>query len=158
MPKPALTFTDFRSGAHGFDRIWIGCSTEAARYHVWLNTQTLEPDTGEVYKNPPHGVQHGDPGDFRTRTLHATRGEGKAVVGALLPHAARLVAAAREEEANKEAAVARMREEVRRNERMRDAAPALLGALEEIMSTVAGCERDPHWERARAAIALAKGR
>jgi hypothetical protein len=36
-------------------------------------------------------------------------------------------------------------------------APDLLAALESIMKTVAGCEKEPHWEAARAAIAKAKG-
>ncbi len=35
------------------------------------------------------------------------------------------------------------------------AAPELLAALQTIMLSVAGCERDPKWEAARAAIAKA---
>ena len=37
------------------------------------------------------------------------------------------------------------------------AAPDLLNALEMIMAGVAGCERDPEYEAARAAIAKVKG-
>lgn len=37
------------------------------------------------------------------------------------------------------------------------AAPELLAALEKIIEGVAGCQRDPQWEAARAAIAKAKG-
>jgi hypothetical protein len=37
------------------------------------------------------------------------------------------------------------------------AAPELLAALQAIMAGVAGCQREPHWEAARAAIAKATG-
>lgn len=41
--------------------------------------------------------------------------------------------------------------------RLLAAAPALLAALDTIMRSVAGCEREPKWEAARAAIARATG-
>ena len=47
--------------------------------------------------------------------------------------------------------------EARANARLMVAAPELLSALEAVMLTVAGCERDAHWVAARAAIAKAKG-
>jgi len=43
------------------------------------------------------------------------------------------------------------------NARLIAAAPDLLEALQAIMAGVAGCERQPHWEAARAAIAKATG-
>lgn len=43
------------------------------------------------------------------------------------------------------------------NARLIAAAPDLLSALEMIMAKVAGCERDPEYEAARAAIAKVKG-
>jgi hypothetical protein len=48
-------------------------------------------------------------------------------------------------------------EEARANARLMVAAPELLSALEAVMLTVAGCERDAHWVASRAAIAKAKG-
>ena len=44
------------------------------------------------------------------------------------------------------------------NARLIAAAPELLEALQSIMSGVAGCEREPHWESARAAIFKATGK
>lgn len=41
--------------------------------------------------------------------------------------------------------------------RVRLAGPELLAALEAIMAGVAGCQKDPMYEAARAAIAKAKG-
>lgn len=38
------------------------------------------------------------------------------------------------------------------NARLIAAAPELLAALQAIMAGVAGCQREPHWEAARAAI------
>ena len=47
--------------------------------------------------------------------------------------------------------------EANANARLIAAAPDLLNALEMIMAKVAGCERDPEYEAARAAIAKVKG-
>jgi hypothetical protein len=40
---------------------------------------------------------------------------------------------------------------------LKRAAPDLLAALEQIMAEVAGCQKEPKYEAARAAIAKAKG-
>jgi len=46
-------------------------------------------------------------------------------------------------------------EEVQRIARLIAAAPALLAALQQIMAGVAGCQKDPQFSAARAAIAQA---
>jgi hypothetical protein len=51
--------------------------------------------------------------------------------------------------------LARVSGEDKANAQLIAAAPDLLAALRAIMVTVAGCERDPHWQAARAAIAAA---
>lgn len=43
------------------------------------------------------------------------------------------------------------------NLRLMTAAPDLLAALQTVMAGVAGCQREPQWEAARAAIARATG-
>ena len=40
------------------------------RYHVWCDAGHKPSDT--MYKNPPHGVEHHEPGDFDTRHLRAS--------------------------------------------------------------------------------------
>lgn len=49
------------------------------------------------------------------------------------------------------------RQEAHANASLFAAAPDLLAALQAIMAGVAGCQREPHWEAARAAIAKATG-
>jgi hypothetical protein len=105
----------------------------AFRYHVWINTETLEIEKGTsnsfptLYKNSLLGYTR-----LRTRHLDATAKSNAAIVRQLLDAAPVLILEAKAAADAEEAARVKVAEEAARAERIRNAGPALLEALREL--------------------------
>lgn len=132
----------------------ISCDYDGARFHLWIDTKTLQPVDDRIYKNPPQGSTA-----FNTRTLRQDRGIGKMLTDAMLPKAHELYQAARialqERLAQRQAAAA----EAARIHRIKEAGPELFAACKAL---VEWCDNNPpagecllFVEQARAAIAKA---
>lgn len=80
----------------------FGCETDGARYHVWINNDGT-PRDDVVFKNPPLLTPHGSDGDFRTRRLSRTKGEGLYVFDRLMANAASMVVQAHADEDKRQA-------------------------------------------------------
>jgi hypothetical protein len=119
---------------------------EAARYHIWVNLEPLEPrvdHTGGrprviLYKNPPLGLGYSDAGYFPTRHLDATAAANKPTVDRLFEIAReRDVITIARAERDKAARVAALRDEERRILRVqRELGPQLLELLRAISDHV----------------------
>lgn len=67
---------------HG--KIAVSCEYGGARFHLWINRETLQPVDNVLYKNPPSGTEYQGPGYFKTRQLDQTKGLGKTLVPVML--------------------------------------------------------------------------
>lgn len=140
MKAKRLEVSDVNVGPRycdGSDRIALGCVLGDARYHVWLDPRTM--DVGDtLYKNPPDGVDHKDPRYFNTRRFGVSSEFSHTLIGAMIEvyHSKGLLgqfeaALAREEEESRAKA-----EKERRAQQARDAAPALVAALEQVRTAL----------------------
>jgi hypothetical protein len=106
----------------------VGFEYEGARYHIWFKNGR----DGEVlYKNCPVALKRGDAGYYEPRKLDLSKPFGLAVLNWIEPHFGALTAQAKAQYDAGAAAEQAAGEEVRRTERIRDAAPDLLAALED---------------------------
>ena len=82
IENPELTFPE-----SGFGQVAAGFDFDGARYHVWLDNKPenvrLWEHGARMYKNPPLGVKHNSPEDFRTRQLDTTAGRNVLLLTAL---------------------------------------------------------------------------
>jgi hypothetical protein len=138
------------------DRYSISCEHKGLRYHFWWWTgATAIP--AELYKNPPLHLGPGSLGYFHTRCLRPlTSKPALALVHAMWNFAdsARLEAA-RLAYTEQLAADARARADAEQLEKVRDAAPDLLAALELTVKALSknGSKLRPVLDAARAALA-----
>lgn len=125
------------------DRIGLGWQADGARFHIWLNPDTLEPITVRkgwradaptvpdwtLYKNPL--VARGQPGHFDTRRLDGTKRSNATMIGDAIAHAKahKLVEAWRAGEAAKERARDEENAAAHREHLKQQAGPALYDAL-----------------------------
>jgi hypothetical protein len=152
MKQPQLK--NYHAGPRmGLNTIAIGCEDEAGnRFHFWLNTATRNINNDIIYRNPPLTLRRGDPGYFETSKRDATAKANRPLVAAMLDRADGLIAAFVEKERAIEAEQAKLRAEVEREKRIRDAGPELLAALELYFAA------DPRFHKAASdAIAKARG-
>lgn len=68
-------------------RASVGWNFDGARYHVWIDVETLAIDgkfssagPGTLYKNPPLEVERGEPGHYDARLLDATATKNAALI------------------------------------------------------------------------------
>lgn len=132
-------------GSEHSSTYWLGCVYDGARYHVWINKATHQPDETTLYKNPPLGVEKGDPGHYWTRKLDLNGATGRMLLPAMLAarDAQGLVQKWRDELAVKAAEELRVAEEARKAERIEAAAPDLYAALEQIKRLGTEATQDP---------------
>lgn len=134
---------------------------DGARYHIWFNIDTMEPQS-TLYKNPPHGVNRHTPGHFDTRHLDATNKKNKPLVDALFAHIREhglLEAAIGKEAAKKAQQDAEIMDAYRRKVKERagpDLYDALRGLLDAEGDGYLPPENDPRMKAARAALAKAE--
>jgi hypothetical protein len=153
--KPAAP-TNVRLSSKLGGKLSLVCEYDGARYHVWVDPATLAHD-GDLYKNPPLGTPTHSPDYFRTRTLDAKAKANARLIDAML-------AIAKQEDAlgkfhtrwaqtkqEQDAAQARRNSE----QRVRDSAPELLEALQEMNRLAKGPAGGVDVAAKRAAIALA---
>ncbi|TAN03114.1 MAG: hypothetical protein EPN36_14040 [Rhodanobacteraceae bacterium] len=74
------------------NKVGLECTLDGARYHVWLDAETLKLVEENrishryqfvLYRNPLRGVQPQDPAYFSTQFLSATSNHGAAIVAAM---------------------------------------------------------------------------
>jgi hypothetical protein len=125
--------TDFHATYSLYGQPSVGCNFDGARYHVWLDRETLE-FSETLYKNPPLGVEHRGPGWFATRRLDINSKANSIVVEALKERAVELVAAAKTEEEEKERVRLAAAAEEYRIHRINKYGVELLAALEDMVA------------------------
>ncbi len=146
---------DIRIGNEMGGNVALGCAVGADRFHFWIHPRTGKIEGGIVYKNSV--ADAGQKGYYNTRTLSAEKGVGREIVGLLMPHLRAALKTFRSEEAQKAIAEAEKARQARAVQRIRDAAPEILQALEDLVRAVdAGCGTEPELPRAKAALAKAQ--
>lgn len=114
------------------DRVALACEFGDARYHIWIDRKTLEMEP-EIYKNPARDLRRDHPDYFNTRKLRRGSEFTDGLVAAMF-HALKtddLLAKCAEKDAKAEAERLEKAHEEYRQECIRNAAPALLEALNE---------------------------
>jgi hypothetical protein len=116
--------------------------TPAARYHIWVNLEPLEPRVDRtagrerviLYMSPPLGSKLGDEAYFQTRFLDANAARNRPAVDRLFEIARErdLLTVARAERDEAERVKALRIEERRRLHVQRDLGPQLLDAIREL--------------------------
>ena len=100
--------------------------TDTARYHIWVDRDTLKPQDDILHKNPPLS----QPNAFKHQPLRQAAQCNHEIVKQLLAAAPSTIAGAKFK-AEKEKERTRLEyEESKRQERIKNAAPSLLSALE----------------------------
>lgn len=108
----------------GYVSFPVSCNYDGARYHLWINAETLQPSDEVLYKNPPLGVAPDQ--RYAPRTLRQAAGVGKILVPAMLANLPELVASALQAlQAKREEQQAQLRE-AERTHRIKEAGPKLL--------------------------------
>lgn len=121
----ALQFTETRANGGAY----VVGECEGAKYHLWLDADTLEPVNDTVFKRPP-------PGSRTTRVQHLSRttGIGAKVAKDLLVWAPRLAPNARAAHAQEQARKAAAARDMRADAYARTAGPALLAAARKVLA------------------------
>jgi hypothetical protein len=124
---------------HDHPNYALRCEFEGNVYQVWIDVKTGEPDP-VMYKGPPTNLSRSDPGFFHPRKLDLNGALGRKLYPAMV--AARdeqnLVQQWRDRLAAAEASEQAARDEELARQRVKEAAPALLKALQQIMALGAG--------------------
>lgn len=147
--KTLQNITGIFAGEPSGSSISLHWEYEGARYHVWLNRETLEVKEGPfssfatkpvLYKNPLKGVKSGHADWFPCRHLDATKIDNKRMIDFVMACAARdqLVEKALEAYAAKEKAQLAAMEARDRMNALEKEAPELLKLLDRCLSEVVG--------------------
>lgn len=114
------------------NRFALGCHFEGAQYHVWIDrkTMTIEPI---LYKNPPDHVKRGNPAYYRTRKMKVGSKFTEDLVHCMVHvmNTDDLLAKMDAKLIAEENARVVSSNQADRDERIRNAAPKLLEALDE---------------------------
>lgn len=76
------------NGHDGSLQLALSCHYDGARFHIWLNRETLKPCDSKLYKNSIAGYK--EEGYFSTRYLEQNEGVGAKIVPVMLLKAAEL--------------------------------------------------------------------
>lgn len=119
--------------------ISIGCEYDGARYHIWLDRESLLPSAkgsvaGVLYKNSL--AAYGEEGYFSTKHLCQDTELGRRLVPQMLNRARHLVAEERKRLVKERAEQDKKNEEEAAEERVREAVPELLEALKVMVAMV----------------------
>ena len=155
MSKQSPIVFNLRAESSGsMSPIAIIWQDDAHRYHFWLNDFTVDPADFVVYRNSL------DLKISNTRKLESSRGYSASVLPLILPQLPDLIAAnGARLSAERDADIARANE-AKAAAMVRDAAPALLAALERVIRASnegAIYQSDACLIAARSAVKLAKG-
>jgi hypothetical protein len=136
---------EYRSNYPGADDIAaLSCEFGGARYHVWIDVNTRAIDgtitdrsKATLYKNPPLGVKHGSPEDFRTRQLNASSAHSTAIIDAMFAAMDRDGLKAKADQARADEIAAKEREHQERvaAAMIDEAAPQLFAACQVVALT-----------------------
>ena len=120
---------------HDGYRYCVGFETPDARYHIWLNPDTKEPE-GTLYKNPPKGVEYRSPGHSPGQHFHTRKLSNPAIIAAMMKAVADndLIAKADAENLEKRRQAQAKNLEGYRAELVEAAAPDLLKALRNLLT------------------------
>lgn len=66
------------------DQYSINWNFDGARYHIWPDGTYGQNNSTTLYKNPPRGTSHLDPGYFRTRRLDGTKPGNAKMIAAVM--------------------------------------------------------------------------
>lgn len=145
MPKPKEPLTNVHISSLSRRSFALNCEHGGARYHVWIDRTTMQPDP-ILFKNAPSQVKQGDTGYFHTRKLDRNGAFGR-IVFPLMWQAMkdeRLYEKACEDDAAKEAAQEAERAVARRRYRIEQAAPDLYAALRLAVANSPGWREAAH--------------
>lgn len=128
-------FGEYHHGAKVESVFSVGFNYEGARYHIWFVNGI---DQEILYKNPPLGMDVHDPAHYQPRKLALSAAFGLSVLAWLEPQYKALKAQAKAEFDAKESADATRRAALVAEDRLANAAPALLQALWDIRNNLVG--------------------
>jgi hypothetical protein len=122
-------------GGRSGDRVALACEMDGARYHVWIGIDDHAVENGILYKNPPLTAKRHDLEYFGTRRLNIGSYTSRRIVAEMLRvlKAEKLMDDFYVRERAKEAADEAERLALIAAERVREAAPVMLAALDEIV-------------------------
>lgn len=106
----------------------LSCEYNGARYHVWVDKSSRTHTDDILYKNPPLGIEHAQPGYFQTRRLRTSSQFAVKLIAAMFEAAIREELFTKAVDTMKEERRAELakNEEAAKIRRAREAGPELL--------------------------------